>query len=97
MTYTSLIAQIGGVNKSWKARGKMAKIPSLNAPPEYYELWKFSIEDPEGFWEKMAQDSMGDIYWFNRWKKVFERRYPYFKWFVGGMTNTGYNCLDYKL
>jgi len=35
----------------------MVKIPSFNAPPEYYELRKFSIDDPEGFWEKMAQKS----------------------------------------
>ena len=75
----------------------MARIPVFNAPPEYYELWKFSIEDPEGFWGKMAHESMADIYWFKGWDKVFEKRYPHFRWFVGGMTNAGYNCLDYKL
>jgi len=75
----------------------MVKMPRFNAPPEYYELWKFSVEDPEGFWGKVAQESKGDIYWFDGWDKVFERSYPHFKWFVGGMTNAGYNCLDYKL
>jgi len=40
---------------------------------------------------------MDDIYWFKKWDKVFEREYPHFKWFVGGLTNVGYNCIDYKL
>jgi len=75
----------------------MAKIPVFNAPAEYYELWKSSIEDPEGFWGGMAEKSASDIHWFKKWDRVFEREYPHFKWFVGGMTNAGYNCIDYKL
>lgn len=75
----------------------MGKISMRNVPSEYYHLWKSSIDDPEGFWGGMAQQSMNDIYWFKKWDKVFQRRYPQFKWFVGGMTNVGYNCLDYKL
>lgn len=40
---------------------------------------------------------MEDIYWFKRWDKAFEWKYPRFSWFVGGKTNIAYNCLDYKL
>ncbi len=75
----------------------MASILTFNAPPEYYKLWESSIEDPEGFWGEMAEKSISDIYWFKKWDRVFERRLPGFKWFVGGKTNTGYNCVDYKL
>ena len=75
----------------------MAKIPVFNAPAEYYELWKSSIENPEGFWGGMAEKAASDIHWFKKWDMVFERKYPHFKWFVGGMTNAGYNCIDYKL
>lgn len=75
----------------------MGKISMRNAPSEYYRLWKSSIDDPEGFWGGMAQQSMNDIYWFKKWDKVFQKKYPQFKWFAGGMTNVGYNCLDYKL
>ncbi|GAH40402.1 unnamed protein product, partial [marine sediment metagenome] len=75
----------------------MANIPIFHAPPEYYELWKSSIEDPEGFWGAMAEKSISDIYWFKKWDRVFEREFPYFKWFVGGKTNAGYSCIDYKL
>ena len=76
---------------------KLANIPTFNAPAEYYKLWKSSIDDPEGFWGEMAEKSISDIYWFKKWDRVFERRPPHFKWFVGGKTNIGYNCVDYKL
>lgn len=75
----------------------MVDIPVFNAPTEYYELWKYSIEDPEGFWGEVAEKSMDDIYWFKKWDKVLVKEYPSFKWYVNGMTNAGYNCIDYKL
>ena len=75
----------------------MANIPIFNAPSEYYELWEPSIENPEVFWGEMAEKAFEDIHWFKRWDRVFEKTYPHFKWFAGGKTNIGYNCLDYKL
>jgi len=73
------------------------KLPVFNVSAEYYDLWKASITDPEGFWNKIAEESMHDIYWFKKWDKVFQPDYPSFKWFIGGMTNAAYNCLSYKL
>jgi acetyl-CoA synthetase len=75
----------------------MADIPKFNAPPEYYELWKYSIEDPAGFWSEMAEKSMSDIYWFKKWERILEKGPSEFKWFIGGRTNIGYNCIDNKL
>ncbi|RLG70276.1 MAG: acetyl-CoA synthetase [Methanobacteriota archaeon] len=72
-------------------------IPVFNAPEKYYSLWRASIEDRDKFWDGIARESMVDIHWFKEWEKVFEREYPHFKWFVGGVTNTGYNCVDYKV
>jgi len=63
---------------------------------EYQTLYERSIKDPESFWDDLAEESMADIYWFKRWGKVFKREYPGFKWFSGGHTNAGYNCVDYK-
>lgn len=54
-------------------------------------------EDYEGFWEQAALDSMHDIYWFQKWDKVFEHNYPTFKWYLGGRTNICYSALDYKV
>ncbi|MEW6593171.1 MAG: AMP-binding protein, partial [Candidatus Hadarchaeota archaeon] len=69
---------------------------NFRAPPEYYELWKRSLEDPEKFWSETAEKSFSDIHWFKRWDKAFMWEYPKFKWFIGGLTNAGYNCMDYK-
>ena len=70
---------------------------TFKAPERYYELWKYSIEDAVGFWNEHAEKAMGDIYWFRKWDKTFERSYPSFKWYVGGLTNASYNCIDYKV
>ena len=77
----------------------MENIPKFSAAPEYYELWKSSIEDPEAFWGKVVERSMGDISWFEKWDKVLEKKplLPDFRWFVNGKTNVGYNCVDYKV
>lgn len=63
----------------------------------FKELWKLEKESPEKFWNEHAEKAMNDIYWFKKWERVFEWKYPRFSWFVGGKTNIAYNCLDYKL
>ncbi len=57
---------------------------------EYQQLYKRSIDDPEGFWGEAAKD----LHWFKPWDKVLEWELPDAKWFVGGKTNLAYNCLD---
>ena len=54
------------------------------------EILVKAIEDPESFWGNIA----GELYWLKKWDKVFEWKYPFFKWFVGGVTNVSFNCLD---
>jgi acetyl-CoA synthetase len=58
---------------------------------EYKELYKESIEDMEGFWDKQAKS----LDWFKTYDKVWEKTdlFPG-KWFVGGKLNVAYNCLD---
>jgi propionyl-CoA synthetase len=57
----------------------------------YAEIYRRSIEDPEGFWSEAA----GAIHWERRWNKLLDdARPPFYRWFVGGMLNTCYNCLD---
>jgi hypothetical protein len=45
-----------------------------------------------GFGAKLAP-----IFWFEKWRHVFERHPPFVKWFVGAKTNLCYNCLDYHV
>ncbi len=72
---------------------KMAHIKSM---AEYEELYRRSIEDPEGFWAEMAEKN---ITWYKKWDKVLEYDFerPYIKWFQGGKLNASYNCLDRHL
>ncbi len=65
-----------------------SRISSLE---EYEKLYKESIEDPEGFWGKVASE----LHWYKKWDKVLdESEAPFYKWFVGGKTNICYNCVD---
>jgi len=60
---------------------------------EYEELYKKSLEDPDGFWAEMAEKN---LIWFKKWDRVSEWNFekPEIKWFVGGKLNASYNCLD---
>jgi acetyl-CoA synthetase len=65
-------------------------------PSHVRAFCKEAEDDYEGFWEKAAIAAR-DIYWFKKWDTVFQWNYPTFKWYVNGMTNISYNCLDYKV
>ena len=57
---------------------------------EYEALYQESIEQPERFWARAADE----LHWFKRWDKVLEWKAPWAKWFLGGEINLSYNCLD---
>jgi acetyl-CoA synthetase len=59
---------------------------------EYRTLYQESLDDPEGFWGRFAQD----IEWFKKWDKVMVDDFANARheWFVGGKLNVAYNCLD---
>lgn len=65
----------------------------IKSMKQYEEMYKRSIEDPEGFWAEMAEKN---ITWFKKWDKVLDYDFhkPYIKWFIGGKLNASYNCLD---
>ena len=64
-----------------------ARIKSL---AEYEQMYRRSVDDPEGFWAEAARE----LHWFKPWDKVLEWNLPWAKWFVGGKTNLSYNCVD---
>ncbi len=79
-----------------KVRTKMNnKTNSLS--PELMAFYREAQDDQRGFWEKAALDASPDIHWFRKWKDVFVRDYPSFKWYVNGLTNVSYNCLEQKI
>ncbi|MGA2966264.1 MAG: acetate--CoA ligase [Terriglobales bacterium] len=64
-----------------------ARIKSL---AEYEALYRESVEQPEIFWARAAEE----LHWFKKWDKVLEWKAPWAKWFLGGQLNLSYNCLD---
>ncbi len=66
---------------------RQAHIKSLE---EYERLYAEAEADPERFWARVATE----LHWFRPWDKVLEWELPWAKWFVGGLTNISYNCLD---
>jgi acetyl-CoA synthetase len=48
-------------------------------------------EDYLKFWETQADEL---ITWFKKWDTVIEEKPPYYKWFINGVLNASYNCLD---
>ncbi|MBU0716939.1 MAG: acetate--CoA ligase [Planctomycetes bacterium] len=63
---------------------------------QYQEMYKRSIEDPDGFWAEIAEG----FHWQKRWDKVREFDFKNdisIKYFIGGKTNITYYALDRHL
>ncbi len=61
---------------------------------EYEKAFKESIEDPDSFWGKAAED----IHWYQPYDKVLDdSNPPFYRWFTGGKVNTCYNAIDYHI
>ena len=69
---------------------------SVKSMAEYEELYRRSMDDPEGFWAERAEEL---IQWDRKWDKVLEAdmHTPEIKWFAGGKLNVSVNCLDRHL
>lgn len=62
---------------------------------DYNAAYAASIENPEGFWENLAENFV----WKKRWDKVLEWDFnePNIKWFLNGKLNITENTLDRHL
>lgn len=62
---------------------------------EYKREYARSIENPEAFWEELAEA----FTWYKKWDHVLHWNFsePDVKWFVGGKLNITENCLDRHL
>ena len=66
----------------------------IKTQAEYQTLYRESIDSPETFWPRMANE----LHWHKKWDKLLDWSNPPFaKWFVGGQLNIAYNCLDRHL
>jgi propionyl-CoA synthetase len=60
-----------------------------------YEIaYRQSIEEPNEFWAKAAED----CHWYKKWDRVLDdSNKPFYRWFSGGQVNTCYNALDFHI
>ncbi len=56
----------------------------------YTEMHLYSLQDPERFWAEEARK----LDWYKTWDRVLDWNPPYARWFVGGMLNACYQCVD---
>ena len=82
-------------SKVYDVKPEVAKDAFIN-DDQYQQMYKRSIEDPEGFWGDLADEFVD---WFKKWDKVWEYDYEKadIKWFEGAKLNVSYNCLDRHL
>jgi len=91
---TSTLREIYPVPESARAKAY------IKSREEYEELYRESLDDPDGFWGRIAKEY---VTWFKPWDKVSDFNYGtsandlYIKWFAGGKLNVSYNCLDRHL
>jgi len=76
--------------RSFEPPAEFSRKAQIKNLAEYEALYKESVEQPEKFWARAAEE----LHWFKKWDKVLEWKAPWAKWFVGGQINLSYNCLD---
>jgi acetyl-CoA synthetase len=70
-----------------EAFAKAARVPTFDA---YAEMYKRSIDDPEGFFREQAKE----LRWSKEPTQILEWKPPFAKWFQDGTLNLADNCLD---
>ncbi|WP_412984699.1 acetate--CoA ligase [Pontimicrobium sp. IMCC45349] len=63
---------------------------------EYYQVYRKSVRNPEGFWEEIAEEH---FLWRKKWDNVLSWDFskPEVKWFEGAKLNITENCIDRHL
>ena len=80
-------------NRLFSPPAEFSRRANIKSREEYDRLYRESIDHPEQFWAKMAEN----LHWFKKWDKVLEWNSPHAKWFTGGKLNASYVCLDAQI
>lgn len=88
------IEQLLKESRSFEPQSEFKNKALISSMQEYETLYQESIDSPDTFWPKIADD----LHWFSRWDRVCDwSNAPHAKWFEGGTTNIAYNCLDHQI
>ncbi len=87
------MAEEGAEVKVFSPPEWIKEMAHINSMEQYREMYKRSLEDPEGFWAEMAEKFLD---WYQKWDKVLEWNFeePKIVWFKNAKLNVSYNCLD---
>jgi acetyl-CoA synthetase len=83
-------------NRVFPPPKEFSKNAAVKSMEEYKALYNDSINNPDKFWGKWAEE----LDWFKKWDKyeVYDfKDKPEVRHFVGGKINVAYNCLDRHL
>lgn len=63
---------------------------------QYQELYRQSLDDPQGFWGDQARENLS---WMHPFDQVYEASFEegLFEWFKNGKLNASYQCIDRHL
>ncbi len=81
-------------NRVFRPSKEFSERAHIKSLAEYRKLYEESIEAPEKFWGRQAEE---ELVWFKKWTHVLQWKEPFAKWFGGGKINVSYNCLDRHL
>ena len=94
---TQVTAAYSGRDEVYEPSDVFRSQAHVGSMAEYEEMYRRSIEDPEGFWG----DQAGRIDWFEPYSTVknvsYERGNVDINWYEGGVTNACYNAVDRHL
>ena len=81
--------------KIYEVEKRLAETSHLNTQ-QYQHLYKESIENPDLFWSKQAEEF---IDWEEKWEQVSKTNMKagQIAWFLGAKLNVAQNCLDRHL
>jgi len=86
----SSIKSVSTESRVFEPPAEFASKARVGSRAAYDELYKRSVEDPDGFWAERA----AELHWFDKPTTIKQWDPPHAKWFLGGTTNIAYNCLD---
>jgi len=83
------------IQKTYPVPSDFAAQANINAE-QYEQMYKQSIEDPEGFWSEQAKSFLT---WSKPWDKTMDCDFHSadIQWFQGGELNVSTNCIDRHL
>jgi acetyl-CoA synthetase len=85
-TFESLLRE----NRVFPPPADFSARANIGSLEQYEQMYRRSIDDPEGFWAEAASE----LDWFTPWEKVLDGSGPHAKWFTGGKLNLSHNCVD---